>query len=187
MLTALLLEAQSNRAPLVSVPNAGAPWGRLSHIGHRLTLHGEGRKNQRPEGQGEHPRQDIRNRPEVCHGVQEGYEVRSFKMTECLFAGVFDQALQRSRRAPSARSRSARDVESLRNELEITSQVNHRAGIGLAPAGSTVRTRSESSVLTTLARHSMALFWHFVGGPPDCHYLHFSVPGLGLAEALWRL
>jgi hypothetical protein len=75
----------------------------------------------------------------------------------------------------------------LRNELEITFRLNHRAGIGLAPAGSVVRTRSESSVLTILARHSMALFWHFDGGPPGYHYSRFSVRRPGLAEALWRL
>jgi hypothetical protein len=41
-------------------------------------------------------------------------------------------------------------------------------------------------VLTTLARHSMALFWHFVGGTPGVHYSRFSVRRPGSAEARVR-
>jgi hypothetical protein len=41
-------------------------------------------------------------------------------------------------------------------------------------------------VLTTLARHSMALFRHFVGGPPGWHYSRFSVRRPGSAEARER-
>jgi hypothetical protein len=45
---------------------------------------------------------------------------------------------------------------------KITSRLNRRTGIGFALAGSVIGTRSNSGLLTIMARHSMALFWHFV-------------------------
>src|SRR6516164_4822176 len=75
-LPALLLEAQSDRASAVPAFDPSLSRSDLPDVGDRSVLHGQGRDDHRTEGQGEHSRQGLRHRPEICRGIQEDHEDR---------------------------------------------------------------------------------------------------------------
>ena len=69
-LPAVLLEVQPDRAPAVPARDAGLPRGDLPDAGDGAALHGEDQHAHRPDGQGEDPREGLRDGPQVCRGVQ---------------------------------------------------------------------------------------------------------------------
>ena len=53
----------------------GLPRSDLPHPGDRSILHGQGRNDHRNEGQGEHPRQGVRHRPQVRRGSKKAMKI----------------------------------------------------------------------------------------------------------------